>query len=254
MVWTGSEQPPSSFREILKLLDYAAFPHPHLAVTERTRTRIKICGITRLMDAQAVLDAGADAMGLNFSPRSPRCVEPAAASRLADAVAGRVCVVGLFLDHSAAEVQRVLERVPVDLLQFHGAETEAFCASFGVPYMKAHRVRAPVTAAALRAAYPTAAWHLLDAYVPGTPGGTGEQFDWQYWPDPAAGLKLGLAGGLTPDNVAAAMRRLCPDAVDVSGGVEGARKGEKDAGKIRAFVAAVRAEDEAATAAGDEVN
>jgi phosphoribosylanthranilate isomerase len=217
-------------------------------VTEQhqTSTRIKICGITRLQDAEAVLAAGADAIGLNFSPRSPRCVDVETASRLADAVADKVCVVGVFLDQPAAEVRRALDGVRLDLLQFHGNEDEAFCASFGVPYMKAHRVREPITAAALAADFPSAAWHLLDAYVPGKPGGTGEQFDWQFWPQNGAGnpsLKLGLAGGLTPDNVARAIQHLHPDAVDVSGGVEGARKGEKDAGKMSAFVAAVRAAD-----------
>ena len=108
-------------------------------MTERTptSTRIKICGITRMADARAVAESGADAMGLNFSPRSPRCVDAAVASQLADAVADRVCVVGLFLDHPAAEVARVLDQVHVDLLQFHGDETGEFCASFGRPYMKA---------------------------------------------------------------------------------------------------------------------
>jgi phosphoribosylanthranilate isomerase len=215
-------------------------------VTQRdqTSTRIKICGVTRREDAEAVVDAGVDAMGLNFSPRSPRCVEIDEASRLADAVADKVCVVGLFLNHSAAEVRQVLERVRLDLLQFHGDEANDFCAAFEMPFMKVHRVRAAVNAADLQAEYPAAAWHLLDAYVPGVPGGTGEQFDWQHWPEGGgAGLRLALAGGLNPANVAAAMRRLRPDAVDVSGGVEGPRKGEKDPDKIQAFVAAVRAED-----------
>ena len=217
-------------------------------MTERnqTSTRIKICGITRMVDAQVLLDSGVDAMGLNFSPRSPRCVGLADASRLADAVADKICVVGLFLDHAAADVRRVLGNTRLDLLQFHGGEPNDFCASFGVPFMKVHRVRGPVRAAELRRAYPDAVWHLLDAYVPGIAGGTGKQIDWQYWPDDAeTGLQLGLAGGLTADNVAGAMRRLQPAAVDVAGGVEGPTKGEKDANKIKAFVAAVRAEDAA---------
>lgn len=211
---------------------------------KRTSTRIKICGITRMLDAQALLDAGVDAMGLNFSRQSPRCVELDEAASLADAVADRVCVVGVFLDHAAADVRRVLGNVRLDLLQFHGTEANDFCASFGVPFIKVHRVREPVRAARLRGDYPDAAWHLLDAYVPGVAGGTGKQIDWQYWPeDVEPDLRLGLAGGLTADNVAVAIRRLRPAAVDVAGGVEGLIKGEKDAGRIEAFVAAVRAED-----------
>lgn len=224
-------------------------------MTERTptSTRIKICGITRMADALAVAESGADAMGLNFSPRSPRCVDAASASRLADAVADRVCVVGLFLDHPAAAVARVLDQVHVDLLQFHGDETGEFCASFGRPYMKVHRVRAPLDAADLERDFPEAAWHLLDAYVPGVPGGTGEQIDWRFWPEAASpDLKLGLAGGLTPDNVAGAMRRLRPAAVDVAGGVEGPIKGHKDVERVNAFVAAVRAEDDARNRAEDD--
>ncbi len=213
-------------------------------MTERTRTRIKICGITRKVDAQVLLDAGVDAMGLNFSPRSPRCVTPADASQLADAVADKLCVVGLFLDHAAEDVRRVLGEVRLDMLQFHGSEPNDFCASFGLPFMKVHRVRAAVQAAELQRTYPDAAWHLLDAYVSGVPGGTGRRFDWENWPDHGEqGLRLGLAGGLTEANVAEAVRRLRPDAVDVAGGVEGATKGEKDAARVRAFVSAVRAED-----------
>lgn len=199
-----------------------------------------------MMDAEVVLDAGVDAMGLNFSPRSARCVGLEEASRIADAVAGKVCVVGLFLDHSAEEVRRALGEVRLDLLQFHGSETNDFCASFGSPFMKVHRVREPMTVAWLESNYPDAAWHLLDTYVPGMAGGTGQQFDWRHWPEADdARLQLGLAGGLTPENVAAAIRQLGPDAVDVAGGVEGPEKGKKDADRIRAFAAAVRAEDAA---------
>ncbi len=199
-----------------------------------------------MVDAEAVLDAGVDAMGLNFSPRSARCVGIEDAASLARAVADEVCVVGVFLDQTAEEVRRVLSEVPLDALQFHGDEPNDFCASFGVPFMKAYRVREPLTISALEAAYPDAAWHLLDAYVPGAHGGTGEVFDWQYWPEAGdSNLKLGLAGGLTPANVAGAMRQLHPAAVDVAGGVEGALKGKKEPDRIRAFAAAVRAEDAA---------
>ena len=196
-----------------------------------------------------MLSAGVDAMGLNFFSRSPRFVQPDLASQLADVVADKVCLVGLFVDHSAAEVQAVLDQVPLDLLQFHGNESNAFCVSFGRPFMKVHRVRSTISAADLEAAYPDARWHLLDTYVPGRPGGTGVRFDWQHWPADSA-LQLGLAGGLTPENVAAAVRQLRPDAVDVSGGVEGAHKGAKDPARIREFVAAVREADAGAGSGG----
>lgn len=211
------------------------------------RTRIKICGITRLEDASAVVSAGADALGLVFAAASPRRVDVATAARIAGAVSGRLTRVGLFVDPEPEEVAAVLERVELDLLQFHGAETDAFCAAFGVPYMKAHRVRSPVDARALARDYPTACCHLLDAYVPGRAGGTGRTFDWQNWPD-TIGLRLVLAGGLTPENVDAAMARTRPFAVDVSGGVEGPRKGIKDPSRIARFVAAVRQADRAAAA------
>jgi phosphoribosylanthranilate isomerase len=209
----------------------------------RPATRIKICGITRMNDAAAVVESGAHALGLNFFGESARCLDAGSAARIADAVAGDVCVVGLFVNPEVDEVRRVLEQVRIDLLQFQGDETDGFCAGFGVPYMKGHRVRAPVDARALVEEYPHASWHLLDAFVPGQAGGTGAQFDWDYWPDTtglAADMRFGLAGGLTPENVADAVRRLRPDAVDVCGGVEGPSRREKDAVRIQAFVDAVR--------------
>lgn len=208
----------------------------------RSATRIKICGITRMVDAAAVAEAGADALGLNFSVQSPRKVAVPEAQAIARAVTGTLCRVAVFVDQDAATVQSIVDAVELDLLQFHGAETDAFCSSFGLPYMKAHRIRGPLSAAALKADYPGAGLHLLDAFVAGQPGGTGQQFDWQHWPD-SEGLNLVLAGGLNADNVGAAVTRLRPYGVDLAGGVEGPRKGEKDAGKIRAFVAAVRQAD-----------
>jgi phosphoribosylanthranilate isomerase len=213
-------------------------------VTASSATRIKICGITRVADAIAVAESGADTLGLNFVGTSSRKVDVGLAAEIAAEVAERLCIVALFVEPEADLVREVLDRVPVDLLQFHGEETDSFCVSFGVPYMKAHRVRSPVEIAKLKEAYPHASWHLLDAFVAGQTGGTGQRFDWHFWPDAAGNaddkVPLALAGGLTPENVGKAVRRLHPDAVDVSGGVEGPVKGEKDPARIRAFVEAVR--------------
>ncbi|MEQ8486885.1 MAG: phosphoribosylanthranilate isomerase [Pseudomonadales bacterium] len=202
-------------------------------------TRIKICGITRLEDAEVAVAAGADALGLNFATISPRRVPIAQAARIADHVAGAIRRVGLFVDAPAADVRAVIDAVALDVLQFQGEESGAWCGQFGLPYLKAIRVRGPLDLPALEAEYAGACALLLDAYVPGRPGGTGHQFDWALWP-PQARLPLALAGGLTPDNVAEAVTRLRPWAVDVSGGVEGPVKGIKDADRVRRFIAEVR--------------
>lgn len=201
-----------------------------------------------MADARVAADTGADALGLNFAEISPRRVSAAVAGRIASEMAGQLCRVGLFVDPEAEQVRRVLHEVDLDLLQFHGSESDAFCAQFGMPYMKAHRVREAIDADRLQSEYPSAGWHLLDAFVAGQAGGTGQRFDWQLWPGGqhrANSLKLVLAGGLKPDNVAAAIAELKPFAVDVSGGVEGERRGEKDPVKIRAFIDAVRQADAA---------
>lgn len=190
----------------------------------------------------AVAGSGADALGLNFATISPRRVSLPDAAEIAAAVAGAVMRVGVFVDPEPDDVRRVLDVVALDMLQFHGDEPDAFCTAFGRPYLKAHRVAARVDAEALERDFPGACAHLLDAFVPGQPGGTGQRFDWGLWPR-ARGLKLVLAGGLTPDNVAEAIRATRPFAVDVSGGVEAGRKGIKDAERIDRFVAAVRAAD-----------
>lgn len=201
-------------------------------------TRIKICGITRAEDAEAVVRAGADALGLNFVPGTPRYVAAQKAGEIAGSVGGAVVRVGLFVDPERDAVRRVLDSVELDVLQFHGDESGDFCRGFGVPFVKAVRVRGPVPMAALESEYADACCLLLDTYVPGVMGGSGEVFDWDLWPE--SRLPLVLAGGLTPENVAGAVQRLHPWGVDVSGGVEGARKGEKDAAKIRKFVAEVK--------------
>jgi phosphoribosylanthranilate isomerase len=199
------------------------------------QTRIKICGITREQDADAVVRAGADALGLNFVRSSPRYVEVEVAAAIARQVRGRIARVGLFVDAGAAEVRQILAQVELDLLQFHGDEPGAFCRQFGLPYLKAIRVREALALAVLEAEYADACCLLLDAHVIGQAGGTGQRFDWSLWPADSR-LPLVLAGGLTPDNVAAAVERLHPWGVDVSGGVEGTRKGEKDPDRIRHFI------------------
>lgn len=207
-------------------------------------TRIKICGITRPEDAAAVVDSGADTLGLNFSPVSARRVGVGVAREIAQEVSAALTRVGVFVDPRPEEVADVLAQVDLDVLQFHGSEADAFCAGFGLPYMKAHRVAAAVDGAMLARTYPGACAHLLDASVPGQAGGTGVTFDWRFWPR-TGGLRLVLAGGLTPENVASAMAATRPYGVDVAGGVEGARKGIKDHERMARFVAAVRQADAA---------
>ncbi|MNF60269.1 N-(5'-phosphoribosyl)anthranilate isomerase [compost metagenome] len=201
--------------------------------------RIKICGITRIEDALAAVAAGADAIGLVFYAKSPRAVTPAQAKAIVAALPPFVTSVGLFVDMPRAELQRLLVEVPLDLLQFHGDESPEDCAGHGRPFIKALRVKPGDDVAAAIARYPEAAGILLDTYVPGTPGGTGEAFDWSLVPRDAA-KPVVLAGGLTPDNVGDAVRQVRPYAVDVSGGVE-ASKGIKDAEKIKAFIQRARA-------------
>jgi len=212
-------------------LDYA----PFFGVDPAVSTKIKICGITRSQDAQAVVRAGADALGLNFAPESPRNVTLDIAAEIAAEVRGSLQRVGLFLDASADRVHAVLRQVELDVLQFHGEEPGSYCESFGVPFMKAIRMRGPLDVCALENEYQNACCLLLDAFVPGRAGGTGKRFDLDLWPGDA-NMRLMLAGGLAPDNVAAAIAQVHPFGVDVSGGVEGAVKGEKDPQRITQFV------------------
>lgn len=203
-----------------------------------TVVRIKICGITRIEDALAAVAAGADAIGLVFYGKSPRAVGVEQAAAIVQALPPFVTTVGLFVDMPRDQLQQLLQRLPLDLLQFHGDESPADCEGHGRPYIKALRVRPGEDVAAAMAPYSGARGILLDTFVEGVPGGTGASFDWSLVPENAT-KPIILAGGLDADNVAAAIRQVSPYAVDVSGGVE-ASKGIKDAGKIRAFLQAVR--------------
>lgn len=201
------------------------------------RTRIKICGITRPEDARTAVESGADAIGLVFYPPSPRHVTVEQAWEIARVVPPFVILVGLFVNETKLTVRRVVEAVPIQLLQFHGDEEESFCRSFHAPYIKAARVRPGLDLVKYAASYPSAQGLLLDAWADGY-GGGGKTFDWSLIP-PRLPLPLILSGGLDAGNVAEAVHAVRPWAVDVSSGVETA-KGIKDAGKIAAFIAGVR--------------
>jgi phosphoribosylanthranilate isomerase len=204
------------------------------------RTRVKICGITRLQDGVAAARAGADAVGLVFYPPSPRFLSVERAREIRDALPPFVQAVALFVNPDAAQVAQVIGRVHPAMLQFHGEETPEFCAQFGVPYVKACRVAPGVDLLKYLRAFSSASGWLLDAHVEEY-GGVGASFDWSLVPA-ALERPLVLSGGLVRDNVAAAVRRVRPWAVDVSSGVESA-KGIKDAAKIAAFIAEVRNAD-----------
>lgn len=202
-----------------------------------TRTRIKICGLTREQDVDAAVEAGADAIGFVFYPPSPRYVSPERAAQLVRRLPPFVAAVGLFVNADPAAVEAVLATVPLEVLQFHGDESESQCLRYHRPYLKAARVRADMDLVQYAASYPSARAILLDAFVEGY-GGGGKTFDWSLIPG-ALARSVVLSGGLDEVNVEDAVRRVRPAAVDVSSGVEAA-KGIKDAEKIRAFVAAVR--------------
>lgn len=213
-----------------------------------TRTRIKICGITRAQDLDAAVAAGVDAVGFVFYPRSPRLVSAIQARELAARLPPFVTAVGLFVNEEAAEVRRISSLAGLQLLQFHGDEPADFCAAFERPYIKAARVRPGLDLLKYVDDFKAARGILLDAFVDGY-GGGGEVFDWKLIPNEVAARAV-LSGGLHAGNVAAgieALRKLTmplvsPLGVDVSSGVEVA-KGIKDAGLINEFVAAVRAVD-----------
>lgn len=187
------------------------------------------------------IERGADAIGLVFYGKSARAVSIEQAAAIAKVVAPFVSIVALFVNESAREIERVLHSLPVDIIQFHGDETPGFCEQFNRPFLKALRVRPELDLAAACEDYAAARGILLDAWQEGVPGGTGKSFDWQLARKKLS-LPVVLAGGLTPENVGAAIALLQPSAVDVSGGVERA-PGVKDATKLAEFIAAVRAAD-----------
>lgn len=198
------------------------------------RVRVKFCGITRIEDAVAAARFGVDAIGLVFHPPSPRVVNAEQAAAICAALPPFVASVGLFVDADAARIESILARVPLDLLQFHGEEPPEVCRRFGRPYIKALRVRDPRQVAGQAGAYTDARGLLLDSYDRDRPGGTGQIWDWAQLAL-AAGPPIVLAGGLTPDNVGAAIALVRPYAVDVSSGIE-SRKGIKDPERMAAFM------------------
>jgi len=200
-------------------------------------TRIKICGIKHLDDALKAVECGADAIGLIFVEKSPRYSSLAAARVVAESLPPFVTVVGLFMDAPAETVREALKVVPLNLLQFHGDESPAFCDQFALPYIKVLRMRDNVNVVAFAQEYPNAAGILLDTYHE-KGGGTGQTFDWSLIPEDVP-LPLILAGGLNPENVASAVEIVKPYAVDVSSGVE-SEPAIKDHKKIEQFIKEVQ--------------
>lgn len=205
-----------------------------------TRTRVKICGLTQGRDVSAAVMAGADALGFVFAPKSRRKLDVETARYLTGEVPAFVSRVGLFQNQEAGEVRRVLDAVPLDLLQFHGDENAAYCGQFGLPYIKAVSMQVPDALGAAERAFVDAVGLLLDSHHPGAPGGTGSAFDWSLVG--ASKMPLILAGGLTPENAFEAVRQCRPFAVDVSSGVE-TTPGVKHHSRIVEFVGEVNRAD-----------
>ncbi len=201
------------------------------------RTRVKICGVTRVEDAVTLVNAGADAIGLVFYAPSPRAVTIEQAQAIVSAIPPFVSVVGLFVNASKVEIENVLSQVHLDILQYHGDETPEECAQINLPYYKAIRVKADTNLLQYAIDFKSAKALLLDTYSDVAVGGTGQTFDWKLIPENLS-KPIILAGGLTANNVKQAIMQVRPYAVDVSGGVE-LSKGIKDADKIAAFMRGV---------------
>ena len=207
-------------------------------MNQHSRTRVKICGITRVEDALSAVHAGADAIGLVFYAQSPRCVSIAQAQAIVAAMPPFVGVVGLFVNATTAEIQSILTQVHLDIVQFHGDETPEQCAQINFPYYKAIRVKSDTNLLQYAIDFKGANALLLDTFSEQAYGGTGHVFDWNLIPKNLTKPVI-LAGGLVPENVANAIKQVQPYAVDVSGGVE-LTKGIKDAAKIAAFMQGAR--------------
>ena len=205
------------------------------------RTRIKICGITRVEDALLACELGADAIGMVVTPSSPRHVSVEQARTIRDALPAFVAAVILVHDLPREEIRHAVRSVRPDLIQFHGGEDAEFCGFFACRYLKAIGMAGEVDVRALAAAHPWAAGFVLDGHPPGQQGGQGKTFDWSRVPRDL-GRPIVLAGGLNPGNVGEAIRAVRPWAIDLASGVESS-PGVKDAAKLRAFFAAVRAAD-----------
>jgi len=202
------------------------------------KAKVKICGITCLEDAQAAVAAGADAIGLVFYPPSSRYVTPTVAAQIVAELGPFVTTVGLFVNAEAKVVKETLALTSLQLLQFHGDESEEYCRQFQRPYIKALRMSPDLDPSQAMAAYPGACGYLFDAWQADKFGGTGKTFDWQRIVG-LAGDNVILAGGLNPDNVETAVQAVRPYAVDVSGGVELA-PGKKDHLALKAFIKAAK--------------
>jgi phosphoribosylanthranilate isomerase len=213
-------------------------------------TRVKTCGITTLDDARRCADLGAWALGMIFWEDSPRACPVATAEEVAATMRRRTELAGVFVNAPLDDVARIADRVGLTLLQLHGDEGPAYCAEAarrtGAKVMKAVRVKDAAAVRALRAFHTD--YHLLDAYVPGTPGGTGERFNWDLARLHEGHAEVVLSGGLTPENVGEAVTAVRPLAVDTASGTEAA-PGRKDPAKVEAFFRAVAAADRSAAPA-----
>jgi phosphoribosylanthranilate isomerase len=234
---------------LFNLADTASVVMLNIHDATGSHTRIKFCGMTCAVDVQLAGDLRVDAIGLVFAARSPRRVDLDHALTLRDAAAPVLGVIALVMDNPATEVETIVRHLQPQLLQFHGNEDDAFCAHFGIPFLKALPMRdiAAADVPALLARYPSAAGFVFDGHAPGAMGGSGERFDWSRMARQQLKRPWLLAGGLNAGNVGLAIRAVQPWGVDVSSGIEfqndAAVPGIKDATQMRAFVDAVRGMD-----------